>query len=188
MCCHTCQSKLVLPPFPLQRELSPKQNTILRSSFPFPLPSDSCLPSTCPLCSPVLLLPPDTQTRSQHNSCPQRWHSPVALPISQDRASSCLLSHRCGSQAGWFSLARWLQAQGVCGSFSEQEVLVGQIMIFILLLLWKAEPGRHCVALCPDCRHRTGSAGTCTGHWVDEILKSHSGRFWYLALAGTGLC
>lgn len=61
---HTCHSNLVLPPFLLQRELSPKQNTILCSFFPFPLPSNLCLPSTHPLCSPV-------QTRSQHNSCPQ---------------------------------------------------------------------------------------------------------------------
>lgn len=82
--CRTCQSNPVLPPSPLQKELSPKQNTILYSSFPFPLPSNSCLPSTCPLCSPVLLLPRDMQTQGPSTIPALSGGTalcPVALPV-----------------------------------------------------------------------------------------------------------
>ena len=60
--------------FQLQVLLFLKENTVLGSSFPFPLPSHAHLPSTRPLCPPsALLLPTDVQTgppkQSPHSTC-----------------------------------------------------------------------------------------------------------------------
>lgn len=106
--------------------------------------------------SPPYLQGPSTVPVLSSDTAP----SPVALPLSHDRASSCLLRPKCGFQAGCFGLARWLQAPGTWGGFSEQGVLLGQKMLFMSCR--RLSSGGSALAPCPYCRHGTGSAST--GH------------------------
>lgn len=178
MCSVTRHSNLMFPPFPLQVLLSP-------------LLSNSCLPSTHLLCSPVLLLPADVQTRSQHNSCPHRWHSPMPCSTAHIPWQSLLLSAESEVwipgrlvwpgrvSAGTWDLGQLLRA-GSFGWPNSDPYLAASVEG------WAREALHWLRALTAGMGQVVQAQGT--GHWVDEILKSHCGRFWYLALAGKGLC